>query len=80
MKNKVDIIKLLKSGDFTIIYWSRGEASLYQKKWNKEEEYERDEYETMGKFLVREYTFEDGYCPQIVGALTKALGGLSDSI
>jgi len=80
MREEIDIIKLLQSGDFTIIYWDRGTASLYQKKWKKEEEFDRDEYETLGKFLVREYTFEDGYCPQIVGALTKALGGTSDSI
>jgi len=80
MSEEKTVIPLLQSGDFTIIYWDRGVASLYSKKWRKEEEYERDEYETLNKFLVREYTFEDGYCPQIVGALAEALGGTSDSI
>lgn len=80
-KEREKILKLLKSGDFTIVYWDSGEATLYSKKWDKEEEYARDEYETMNKFIV----FEDnqswsGYCPKIVELLTEALGGKSDSI
>lgn len=77
---KEKIIELLKSGDFTIVYWDNGEPTLYSKKWDKEEEYERDEYETMNKFIVEINTSEDGYCPGIVRLLTEALGGISDSI
>lgn len=80
---KEDIIKLLKSGDFTIIYWDSDEATLYQKKWDKDEEFERDDYETMNKFIVNyiDYTgLTRGYCPTIVELLTEALGGKSDSI
>ena len=73
-------LEVVLSKDFTIIYWDRGVASLYDKKWVQHEEEERDGYETMNKFLVREYSFEKGYCPHIVGLLTEALGGNHDSI
>lgn len=75
-----EIIKLLKSGDFTIIYWDSGEATLYEKKWDKEKEFDRDDYETMNKFEVKLSNFENGYCPVIVELLAKALGGVADSI
>lgn len=75
---KID--EVLESGDFTIIYWDRGVATLYDKKWNKEEEFERDEYETMNKFIVFEMDTENGYCPNIVSLLAEQLGGKTDSI
>lgn len=75
-----EIINLLQSGDFTIIYWDNGIASLYEKKWDRDKEYERDDYETLNKFLISEYADADGYCPDIVGLLTEALNGKSDSI
>jgi len=74
------IIKLLQSGDFTIIYWDNGEATIYQKKWDKEEEFERDEYVTMDKFKITMDDYENGYCPNIVTLLVEALKGNSDSI
>jgi len=78
--NEEKIIELLKSGDFTIIYWDSGEATLYSKKWKKEEEFERDDYETMDKFIIEVSDHgNNGYLPQIVALLTKALGGKSDS-
>ena len=79
--NKQEIIDLLKSGDFTIIYWDSGEATLYEKKWNKEREFERDDYQTMDKFKVSLPDFgSSGYTPEIVSLLVEALGGKSDSI
>lgn len=74
------IIEILKSGDFTIIYWDNGEATLYQKKWDKAEEFERDDYATMEKFRIFYSDWTSGYCPAIVELLVKALGGKSDSI
>lgn len=74
------IIEILKSGDFTVIYWDSGVATLYQKKWNYHEEQERDDYETLNKFVILETSHTDGYCPEIVALLVKALGGKSDSI
>lgn len=78
---KENIIALLKSGDFTIIYWDSGEATLYQKKWDKKEEFVRDDYETMNKFIVETNDYgNNGYLPQIVQLLGEALGGKTDSI
>lgn len=77
---KEKIIELLKSGDFTIIYWDSCEPTLYSKKWNKDEEYKRDEYETMNKFIVEIPDYSDGYLPSIVSLLARALGGKTDSI
>lgn len=79
-KTPEQIIEILKSGDFTIIYWDSGEASLYQKKWDKEEEFERDGYVTMDKFKVEFVDWPSGYCPTIVEYLVVALGGKYDSI
>jgi hypothetical protein len=77
---KSSITKLLRSGNFTIIYWDRGEATLYKGKWDINNEYERDDYETMEKSEVDYFIGEDGYCPDIVTLLVHALGGKSDSI
>lgn len=74
------IINLLRSGNFTIVYWDSGDASLYKGKWNYNKECERDEYETMNKSLVAEYSREFGYCPEIVDLLCAALKGKADSI
>ena len=75
------IIELLQSGDFTIIYWDSQEPTLYKGKWNKEKEYDRDEYETMNKSEVKiPWEGEIGYAPSIVALLTKALKGNIDSI
>jgi len=80
MYTEEKILNIIKSGDFTIVYWDRGIASLYEKKWNKSDEYTRDDYGTMNKFLMKECEHEDGYLPEIVELLTKALNGVSDSI
>lgn len=74
------IIEMLKSGDFTIIYWDNEEPTLYQKRWDRHEEYERDEYATMNKFEVVFGATNNGYVPTIVELLTEALGGKADSI
>jgi len=79
MKEK-GIVELLKSGNFTIIYWERGVTSIYKGKWNFTKEFEKDEYEEMGKSLIIELDGVDGYCPGIVELLSKALGGKTDSI
>lgn len=79
-KTKEEIIRLLRSGDFTIIYWDRGYATLYEKKWDKDVEHDRDDYETMNKFEIIYNDYENGYCPSIVSLLTEALNGTSDSI
>ena len=75
------IIKLFKSGKFTVIYWDNDAPYIYKGHWDKDEEFDRDEYKTMNK---KEFKFNDygnnGYCPKIVELLVKALGGKSDSI
>jgi hypothetical protein len=80
MKEK-KLIELFKSGDFTIIYWDSGEPTIYQGKWSKEKEFKRDDYETLNKAQIEFPMYNmNGYCPDIVTLLTKALGGKSDSI
>lgn len=74
------IIELLQTGDFTIIYWDSQEPTLYKGKWDKDKEYDRDEYETMNKSEVQIPWAEIGYVPSIVALLTKALKGDIDSI
>jgi len=80
MKENKKLLDLLKSGDFTIVYWESGCPTVYSGKWNKEKEYKRDDYETMNKSVVDFEDYGNGYCPQIVRILVKALGGKSDSI
>lgn len=74
------IIELLQSGDFTIIYWDNEEPTLYKGKWDKDKEYDKDEYETMNKSEVEIPWAEIGYAPNIVVLLTKAIKGNIDSI
>lgn len=76
-----EIKDLLKSGDFTIIYWDNADPTLYKGKWVKEKEYDRDEYETMNKSEIDiEMFYQNGYTPPIVDFLVDALGGNVDSI
>jgi hypothetical protein len=79
-KTREQIIQILKSGDFTIYYHDNEAPTLYQKKWDMDEENDRDECETVKKF---EIDFDDygggGYCPEIVDLLTEALGGVTGS-
>lgn len=77
---KQDIIALLKSGNFTVIYWDSGEATLYEKKWDKDVEFERDDYATMDKFKVDMGEGYNGYLPVIVELMAEALNGEADSI
>ena len=67
-----EIIKLLKSGNFTIAYHDNCAPFLYQGRCTYEEldSAEEIEYED----------FDDGYCPAIVALLVKALNGNSCSI
>lgn len=74
------IKKLLKSGKFTIIYWDSGEPTLYRGHWDRDKEYDRDEYEEMNKHVIELDGYDDGYLPEIVALLTEALGGVADSI
>lgn len=69
----VKIIELLKSGDFTIAYHDHGHCCLYKG---------RHEYESLPIKEVAEFydTDGDGYLPQIVYLLAKALGGASETI
>lgn len=81
MKKNQQFISLLKTGNFTIIYWDRGEPTFYKGRWNKDKEYEKDEYATMEKSRIdiAQYNM-NGYLPDVVQWLVMALGGISDSI
>ena len=74
------ILKLLQSGKFTIVYWDNGEATLYKGKWDYNKEYIKNDYKTMNKSIIEISNYNNGYCPEIVRLLTKALNGISDSI
>lgn len=79
--NEKDLISLLRSGNFTIIYWDNEGPTLYKGKWDRDEEYEKDEYATMekSKIEIDQYNM-DGYIPDVVKWLTMALRGRADSI
>ena len=70
---KIEIIKLLRSGNFTIAYHDNGYCCLYKGKMeydNLPEEGEVAEFEGLG----------DGYIPIIVETLVNALKGKVVSI
>ena len=76
-----DLVSLLRTGNFTIVYWDSGEPTFYKGKWDKDKEYAKDEFETMNKSQIEilQYNME-GYLPDVVRWLTMALKGQSDSI
>ena len=75
-----EIIKLLKSGNFTIRYDDNGSGEIIEGRFKKyEDTYNEDTGEPNGK----SYSFggnSDGYISDIVEWLTKALGGKTTSI
>jgi len=79
--SKKKLIELFRSGDFTIVYWDSGEPTIYRGKWNYNKEFERDDYETMNKAIVKyPMYYMGGYVPDIVALLAEALKGKTDSI
>lgn len=78
---KQELIKLFKSGNFTIVYWDNEEPTVYKGKWDIDKEYKKDEYKKMDKNIVEIDLYdEDGYVPAIVVLLTESLGGITNSI
>lgn len=77
---KKNLLPLLRRGNFTIIYWDSDEPTLYKGHWDKDVEYDKDEYETMNKSEIKLDYFDAGYLPHIVALLTEALKGKADSI
>jgi hypothetical protein len=67
-----EIIKLLKSGDFTILYHDNDCCSLYKGHITY------DDAEHIKE--VHDFDGHRGYTPSEVSLLVKALGGKSDSI
>lgn len=76
-----DLVSLLKTGNFTIIYWDNEGPTFYKGKWDKDKEYDKDEYATMEKSRIEiELYGMNGYLPDEVRLLVMALKGQSDSI
>lgn len=70
--NKEKTIELLKSGNFTIAYHDNGDAVIYKGHY---------EYDNLPKKEI--YSPEDqfnGYIPEVVEMLVKALNGKVDTI
>ena len=66
------VIKIMKTGDFTIAYHDNGCAELYKGRY---------EYDDLPE--NSEYAFDpnhDGYIPEVVFCLVKALGGATETI
>lgn len=78
---EAELVSLLRTGNFTIIYWDRGEPTFYKGKWNYDKEYKKDEYAEMEKSRIdfAQYNM-NGYLPDVVRLLTMALKGKADSI
>lgn len=73
-KNAKELIKLLKSGDFTIAYHDNGVCSVYKG---------RHQYDDLPEKEDWEFDMNDnynGYAPAIVCYLIQALGGKCESI
>lgn len=68
-----EIIKLLKSGNFSIIYTDNGSCSIYEGKYTTDDKPE--DLEPVASF---DCDFH-GYLPGEVALLVKALGGKADS-
>ncbi len=72
------IIRLLRSGNFTISYHDSDDARLYKGKWKYDDLVNDD-----GDEVAEEVYFDDesnGYTPAIVTLLVKALKGKVNSI
>ena len=71
-----DLIKLLKSGNFTIAYHGNQEGCIYEGRIDNYNKLPVD-----GEPIDDSYPWAyDGYLPYIVRALVKALGGKALSI
>lgn len=80
--SRKDFIELLKTGDFTMIYWDSDEVEFYKGKLDYNKEYIKDEYKTMDKSKIK-LGFDiwgEGYATEIAILLVEALGGNIDSI
>lgn len=76
-----DLVSLLATGNFTIVYWDSEVPTFYKGKWDIHKEYEKDEYKTMNKSEIDiDQSNMDGYCPDVVRWLAMALKGKTDSI
>ena len=67
--------KLLKTGNFTLIYWDNGSGALYKGRLDI-----GDIDEDTKAFAEFDSSNEKGYLPEIVELLVTALGGNADSI
>lgn len=69
---QAEVVALLRSGHFTIAYHDNGSPCLYKGKF---------EYEDLPE--SEDYCFEDnfdGYIPEVVYLLSKALNGATETI
>ena len=80
MISKKAVIKLLKSGNFTIYYHDNQACSIYRGKLSQEEIEKCDEEHNNTHIPVYDPMDEDGYLPEITKLLTQVLGGKSCSI
>ncbi len=71
---KEEVIKLLRSGNFTIIYWDNELPSLYEGKGYDVNDFPND------KEKINIPYNEHGYLPTIVALMAEALNGEADSI
>ncbi len=79
--NQEEVVKLFKSGNFTIAYWDNEAPTIYKGHWNIRDEYEKDDYKELEKHEIDIDMFGgSGYVPEIVDWLAKALGGKTYSI
>lgn len=77
MKNpKQEIIKLFRTGKFTIVTHDRGSYSIYSGRY-----YDYEDLPEEPAYHVQDDGIDsEGYMPAIVAYLTEALGGTTDSI
>jgi len=76
-----ELVSLLRTGNFTIVYWDHDEPTFYKGKWNIDKEYEKDERAEMEQSVIDIAQYNTtGYLPDVVRWLTMALKGNADTI
>lgn len=69
------LVKLLRSGDFTIAYHDSGDYAIYNGQYDS-----YDELPELAHAVYQDESSGDGYVPSEVDLLTVALGGIAISI
>ena len=78
-KTEKEIVELLKTWDFTIIYDDNQSMQIYKGKHKISNKHWTDKFEKDAMFRIEDYNSCDWYIPTSVRLLSEALGWKVDS-